>query len=58
MPRPKQMHERLNFFLTREMRDALRRLHDRDGVAESETIRRALAEYLTRKGVLKKSKRA
>ena len=52
------MHERMNFFLTRDMREALRRLRERDGVAESETIRRALAEYLTRKGVLKKSKRA
>ena len=58
MPRAKQMHERMNFFLTRDMREALRRLRERDGVAESETIRRALAEYLTRKGVLKKSKRA
>jgi hypothetical protein len=52
------MAKRLNFFLSTELRGALRRLRERDGVPDSETIRRALADYLTRKGVLKKSKRA
>ncbi len=52
------MHERMNFFLSRDMREALRRVRARDGVAESETIRRALAAYLTRKGAFKKPKRA
>jgi hypothetical protein len=56
MTRPKQMDERMNFFLSHEMREALRRVRERDGVTESETIRRALTEYLTKKGVLKRKR--
>jgi hypothetical protein len=36
---------------------ALKALHARDGISPSEATRRALTEYLTRKGVLKKKSR-
>jgi metal-responsive CopG/Arc/MetJ family transcriptional regulator len=42
-----------NFLIDADLADALKTLKERDGVAESETVRRALREYLQRKGTLK-----
>lgn len=42
---------RFAFFITPELAAGLKALKERDGIPESETIRRALAEYLERKGV-------
>jgi hypothetical protein len=48
---------RRNFFISAELDSALEALKRRDGMPESETIRRALTDYLKRKGVLKKAKK-
>jgi hypothetical protein len=42
-----------NFLIDPELAAALKTLKKRDGTPESESIRRALAEYLQRKGVMK-----
>jgi Ribbon-helix-helix protein, copG family len=42
-----------SFAIDQELAEALKRLKARDGAPESESIRRALAMYLTKKGVLK-----
>jgi hypothetical protein len=47
---------RRNFFISAELDRALEAIKKRDGVPESETIRRALTDYLKRKGVLKTKK--
>ena len=44
---------RYNLMLENEQRDALRRIKEREGIPESEQIRRALNEWLERKGELK-----
>jgi hypothetical protein len=43
---------RLSFFISEPLDDGLKALKERDGVAEAESIRRALAAYLKEKGVL------
>ena len=43
--------ERYSFFIPDQLRAALKRLKDRDGVPESVAIRRALAEFLTKQGI-------
>ena len=43
------------FLIDPELLEALKALKDRDAAPESETIRRALREYLKKKGVLKTS---
>ena len=49
---------RYNFFIDESQREALRQVKARDGISESEQIRRAIAEWLERKGVdLVKSER-
>ena len=40
------------FLISEELANGLKALKERDGVPEGETIRRALAEYLARKGVM------
>ena len=45
-----------SFAIDEELADALKRLKARDGAPESESIRRALALYLTQKGVMKKQR--
>jgi hypothetical protein len=45
---------RLSFFISEELDAGLKVLKARHGTPEAETIRRALAAYLTAKGVLKK----
>lgn len=42
-----------NFYIDADLATGLKRVKARDGVPESESIRRALAEYLERKGVMK-----
>jgi hypothetical protein len=44
---------RYNLMLENHQRDALRRIKEREGIPESEQIRRALDEWLERKGELK-----
>jgi hypothetical protein len=46
-----------SFAIDPELAAALKRLKARDGVPESESIRRAVAIYLELKGVLKKPRR-
>jgi metal-responsive CopG/Arc/MetJ family transcriptional regulator len=41
------------FLIDPELLEALKALKDRDAAPESETIRRALREYLTKRGVLR-----
>jgi hypothetical protein len=41
---------RYNFLIDEAQRDALRRIKERDGIPESEQIRRAIAEWLGRRG--------
>lgn len=44
---------RYNFWLDVEQRDALRAVKERDGIPESEQIRRAIDAWLESKGVKK-----
>jgi hypothetical protein len=43
--------QRYTFFIPDQLRAALQRLKDRDGIPESVAIRRALAEHLTKQGI-------
>jgi hypothetical protein len=45
------------FLISPELAAGLKALKERDGIAESEAIRRALDDYLRAKGVLKAAKR-
>jgi hypothetical protein len=47
---------RTSFFLEPEMGDGLKALKARDGVPEGEAIRRAVAEYLKKRGIVVKHK--
>jgi hypothetical protein len=42
---------RYNFWIDDELRDGLREVRERDGVLESEQIRRAIKGWLEKKGV-------
>jgi hypothetical protein len=42
-----------NFMIDHDLAKALKVLKERDGVAESESVRRALREYLQQKRVMK-----
>jgi len=55
--RPTLYERRFNFMLSAEHDTALKALHLRDGISPSEATRRALTEFLTRKGVLRRTKR-
>lgn len=46
-----------NFYLDPELSDGLKTVKDRDGISEAEQVRRAIREWLERKGVLKKAKK-
>ena len=43
---------RLSFFISEDLDAGLKALKDEHGTPEAETIRRALAAYLTEKGVI------
>ena len=49
--------KRYSFFIDDELGDGLKALKARDGMPESEAIRRALKEFLKRKGVTVKADR-
>ena len=55
--RPIIYARRFNFMLSTEHDTALKALHLRDGISPSEATRRALTEYLRKKGVLGNTKR-
>ena len=44
-----------NFYLDPELVEGLKALKERDGASEGESVRRALARYLKRQGVIKKA---
>lgn len=48
---------RTSFILPEALKAGLEALKVRDGISESEAIRRAIAEYLERKGIRKDPKR-
>jgi hypothetical protein len=51
--------DRHNFYIEDHQRDRLREVKERDGIPESEQIRRAIDEWLDRKDVtLKTAKRS
>ena len=43
--------KRYSFFLDDEMGAGLKALKQRDGISEAETVRRAVGEFLKRKGI-------
>jgi hypothetical protein len=49
---------RHSFFLDEELTEGLKRLKERDGISEAEAVRRAIGEFLERKGVKAERKRA
>ncbi len=51
---PKKLY---SFKIDPELREGLKALKRRDGASEGESCRRALADYLQRKGVMKKAGR-
>ena len=53
----KNRSPRVQFVLDDELIDALERLRQRDGMAASEAVRRALRAFLTEKKVLKPTKK-
>jgi hypothetical protein len=48
---------RYTFFIDDEQRAALTKVKKRDGISESEQIRRAIANWLKSKGVIKATSR-
>ena len=49
--------QRFNFWIDDDLRDGLKAIRDRDGIVESEQIRRAVREWLQKKGVGAKAER-
>jgi hypothetical protein len=49
--------QRFNFWIDDDLRDGLKTIRDRDGIVESEQIRRAVREWLQKKGVGAKAER-
>jgi hypothetical protein len=47
------LRQRYGFWIDPEQRDGLRAVKERDGVLESEQIRRAINDWLQKRGVLK-----
>jgi hypothetical protein len=48
---------RYGFWIDEAQRDGLRQVKERDGILESEQIRRAISEWLEKKGVKTKTAR-
>ncbi len=44
-----------NFYLDPELSEGLKAVKDRDGISEAEQVRRAIREWLEKKGVIKKA---
>jgi hypothetical protein len=55
--RPQLYKRRFNFLVSKEQDDALKALFRRDGISPSEAVRRALGDYLKKKGVLNKTQK-
>src|SRR5437899_2435188 len=53
MPPSKRIRPLCTYTLDPDLIDGLKKLRERDGVSESETVRRALRKWLERKGVLR-----
>jgi hypothetical protein len=49
--------QRFNFWIDDDLRIGLKTVRDRDGIVESEQIRRAVREWLQKKGVGAKQER-
>jgi hypothetical protein len=49
---------RYSFFIDEQQKEGLKAVKERDGIPESEQIRRAIDEWLDRKGVKAERKRA
>jgi hypothetical protein len=49
--------ERFNFWLDAELREGLRAIQARDGIPESEQVRRAIRLWLEQKGIRSKETR-
>jgi hypothetical protein len=47
---PRKLH---NFYLDPELSEGLKAVKERDGITEAEQVRRAIRDWLQRKGVLK-----
>ena len=45
------------FYMDPELSDGLKLLKEREGITEAEQVRRAVREWLERKGALKRAKR-
>jgi hypothetical protein len=45
------LRSRYNFWIDDELREGLREIRERDGVLESEQIRRAIRDWLEKKGI-------
>jgi metal-responsive CopG/Arc/MetJ family transcriptional regulator len=41
--------QRFNFWIDDQLRDGLKRIRERDGVSESEQVRRAIREWIRQK---------
>jgi len=50
--------KRYSFFISDDLNAGLKLLKERDGVPEAESIRRALGDYLTKKGIASAKKAA
>ena len=48
---------RVSFFISESLEDGLQQLQERDGVPKAESIRRAIAQYLSEKGVSEAKKK-
>lgn len=48
---------RFHLLLTKQQREALRAVRERDGISESEQVRRAIDEWLERRGVKVRAER-
>lgn len=56
-PRPKHDRVKYSFYIENRQAAALKTIKERDGVLESEQIRRALDDWIDRKGVSTKAAR-
>jgi Arc/MetJ-type ribon-helix-helix transcriptional regulator len=49
---------RYTFYISSDLDEGLKALRERDGISESEAIRRAIGEFLERRGIKTERKRA
>lgn len=51
---PRKLH---NFYLDPELSEGLKTVKDRDGISEAEQVRRAIKDWLQRRGVMEAAPR-